>query len=673
MDISALKLSDRKEKQLVKAGLTTIEKLLDVYPRSYEDHRIVSTISGLHQYIGRAVSVVGRLENIHTDYVKKYIRATLSDDTDGKLTIFWFSQTYLAERFSALKGDVLIFGTITYNEKYKDYEITSPKYFSEMPDIDRNSIIPVYPKITGMSDEFFRSCIAKAFEIVSKDKAIIKDNIDAAMRKSLGIDDKLTFYRETHFPNDDADIAKSLKRIKAQTLIPFSFGMSQRKFCLPEDGVCFKTDNCKADALIKKIKERLPYYLTKDQEFAVTSITSRIAAGKRIDILLQGDVGCGKTVVAQLVAAAYVASGFQVAVMAPTTVLAEQHYHDFELVFAPLGYTVLLMSAGTNKRETEKIKKSIAGGTCNIVVGTSAVCGADVQYQNLGLTVVDEEHRFGVAQREKLFEKAKTGVGNISMSATPIPRSLAITMYGGKTEIINIRTMPNGRKPVLTILYSSEQKTWDAMHRQIKAGHQCYVVCPAITASNADAMKGVRSVEETEKKMCEYFKYKPDVKIVTLTGKMKAPAIEAALNAFKAGDANILLASTIVEVGVNVPNATVMVIQNAERFGLAQLHQLRGRVGRSNIQSYCVLLCNDKSNPRLQIMENTNDGYKIAQADLEQRGTGNLLGYEQNGFQKYIEIMLANPMMYKTINSEFEAVFASEQRLNYYTALYGAG
>ena len=265
---------------------------------------------------------------------------------------------------------------------------------------------------------------------------------------------------------------------------------------------------------------------------------------------------------------------------------------------------------------------------------------------------MDEEHRFGVQQREGLKQKAKEGVHSISMSATPIPRSLATTLYGEGTEIINIHTMPAGRKPVKTIVWSNENTCMESVYRQIKQGHQCYVICPLIEDSDSETLAGVESVETTAENLKAWFAKYPGVRIEVISGDMKAKDVQAGIDAFAAGKADILISTTIVEVGVNVPNSTVIVIKNAERFGLAQLHQLRGRVGRSSFQSYCVLLSQDKANERLQTMASTTDGFKIAEKDLELRGTGQILGVKQSGKDIYMETMLKYPKLYKEIRAQ---------------------
>ena len=318
-------------------------------------------------------------------------------------------------------------------------------------------------------------------------------------------------------------------------------------------------------------------------------------------------------------------------------------------------------------KEKKEAYAQIACGAALVVIGTQAVIGKDVVFHNLGLTIVDEEHRFGVVQRKLLREKAMEGAHAISMSATPIPRSIALALYGDSTVIYNIKTMPSGRKPVKTIAYTNEERTYEATYRQIQCGRQAYVICPMISAS--DAVEGVDSLEETYEKCKTFFEKYPKVKIGCINGKMKPDEIKKIIDEFAAGSIHILLSTTIVEVGVNVPNATVIVIKNAERFGLAQLHQLRGRVGRGTEQAFCVLLSRDKENPRLQAMVRTNDGFEIAKEDLEQRGAGNLVGNEQSGFDEALDMMVTLPELYKTITSELDKIFQAKVRYEHYAEL----
>lgn len=460
------------------------------------------------------------------------------------------------------------------------------------------------------------------------------------------------FIRIVHHPQTDEDLKAIERRKAAEVLIPFAKELTNRESVIAAPRYT-EINLTKTNNLIHSVTASLPFELTEDQKSAVNVLLSDVKAGRRINALIQGDVGCGKTVIAELISAIFAVNGYQCVVMAPTKILATQHYEDFKKLLTPVGIEVELLVEGQKAAERKKTIARIKDGSVKIIIGTSSVLSEKVEYKDLALLITDEEHRFGVAQREALMEKAKDGIHCISMSATPIPRSLALAINGNSTRIIDVKTMPSGRKPVQTILFGNEEKTYEAMYRQIAEGHQCYIVCPLVDKSDSESMENAESVDETYQKATDYFQtHHPSVKIAAITGKTKKVEQQEILNAYVAGDIHILIATTIVEVGVNVPNATVMVIKNAERFGLAQLHQLRGRVGRSSTQSYCVLLSKDKENPRLLTMVRTTDGFEIAKADLEQRGAGDLIGVEQSGFNKVLTCMAQHKELYNAILSE---------------------
>ena len=366
---------------------------------------------------------------------------------------------------------------------------------------------------------------------------------------------------------------------------------------------------------------------------------------------------------------AVVENGYQAAIMCPTAVLAEQHFKSLSEQLSPFNIKVSLLTSNLTAKEKKVVLADIQDGKAQVIVGTHAVISKDVKFKELALTIVDEEHRFGVEQRDALAEKAKTGVHNVSMTATPIPRTIASAVYGENTQIISVHTMPSGRKPVKTIVYGNEEKVYASMYNQIRAGHQCYVVCPLIEESDSETLAGVESVEETYSKMTAWFSKYPEVSIKMINGNMKPADVKDAISAFSAGKCQIIISTTIIEVGVNVPNATVIVVKNAERFGLAQLHQLRGRVGRGDAQSYCVLLSKQKTNPRLLAMEETTDGFEIARKDLELRGTGDIVGTKQSGIDKDVTLMLEYPDLYKKIVKEVDTIFEGKRRLEKYSNL----
>lgn len=650
-------MPERKIAQLKKKGFNTMHDLLHFLPRRYEDRsNMVEKVSGLSQYIGQKVVFAGTVTDVSVNYGKEILTLTVQDAQKEEIKVRWFHQNYLRQQFISGRRYVF-YGKVKYSEQY-GYDISAPSYFGE----EKSAIkapLPVYTKLPGMSADYLGDCIQKVLELNRTIKC--EDPIPDYLRTALDILDLNTFLEKAHKPQTMEDVALVSRRQVAETLIPFCMEMQERKY-----EAASTTDKCanaaQAQQALLFFKRGLSFELTPDQLNTLEEMRQVVSSGKRLDALVQGDVGCGKTMIAEGMTAIMLAAGYQVAIMAPTTVLAEQHYAEFKEKFKPAKHQVVFLSSNMKAKEKRLLLAKIESGEAQVIIGTQAIISKDVEYHSLGLTIADEEHRFGVNQRRALREKAIAGAHSISMSATPIPRSLALALYGEMTSVYNIHTMPSGRKPVTTIAYSDEIKTYEAMYRQIKAGRQVYVVCPLIAAS--ETLAGVDSVEETEEKMRDYYKKYPEVQIACINGKMKEHEIKQNIREFAEGRYHILLSTTIVEVGVNVPNATVMVIKNAERFGLAQLHQLRGRVGRGSHQSYCVLLSKEKSNPRIQAMVKTTDGFEIAKLDLEQRGMGNLVGTEQSGYDKAVDAMIMYRDMYEKINSELDSIIQGEIRYN---------
>lgn len=648
MRLELLGIPDNKMKQLQRAGIESIEDLARYYPRRYNDFRTVVRVDDLMQHVGEVVSVVGQIVSIKQGgtYTTAYVR----DGSERMLGVTWFNQPYIECRLYT-RQDYVFCGKVQYNQQFDSISMPGPLFFSNDP-ADFRRIMPVYKKVKGMADEYLSDCIKKAVALILADKDSF-EYLESSALERLGVPAFKRFLPMVHAPQGDSDLKISERRKIVDELFPFAMKMTQRKGEAITQSIYQVQDRNLLDTFV----HNLPYQLTKDQNAAIQEIVSAMESGRRVDALVQGDVGCGKTVVAMALCVVMAHNGFQSAVMAPTTVLAEQHYKKFRDALAPLGITVDYLVSGMSAKERSQILSSIEKGETQVVVGTHAVIADAVKFKSLGLTIVDEEHRFGVEQRGLLQQKAKDGVHSVSMTATPIPRTLAVTLYGENTRIINIRSMPSGRKPVITVINSKPEKVWAAMHRQINEGHQCYVVCPLIEESDNDALTGVASAEEISKQLKNWFAPYPEVTVDLITGDLKKETIQKRLEAFAKGKSQILVSTTIVEVGVDVPNATVMVIQNAERFGLAQLHQLRGRVGRGKAQGYCVLLSQKKESSRLQIMTETSDGFEIAQSDLEMRGSGNWVGTKQHGFERSITMMLQNPEIYSKCIAEAERLY----------------
>lgn len=642
MQLTDIGITPRKASQFAAKGICTVQDLLMFYPTKYLDFRNPISLADGKQYAGQHVAVRGQV--VSTRVINgKHFMLRLSDGNNF-CSVFWFNQSYRARQFSV--GQMLAVGGVSsWSDEYKSLTIAAPDFVS--CDLQTAFCIkPIYRKIKGMSDEYLLDAIALALPYIRK---CVSDPLTEEQRNALRVPELARCVRMAHAPQDENDIMLSRRRRAVDVLYPFCYGLEVKKAEAAKVSP-FRIKN--AAAVVRKAQNELPFELTEDQNKAVRHVLEEMQLGNRVDALVQGDVGCGKTVVAQIAALGMAMNGYQCAVMCPTLVLAGQHYDDFTNFLAKFGYTVVFLHGGMKVREEKAALAKIASGEANVVVGTHSIFSDKVKFKKLGLTIVDEEHRFGVEQREGLKQKAKEGVHNISMSATPIPRTLATTLYGEGTEIVNIHTMPAGRKPVKTIVWSNENTCMESVYKQIKQGHQCYVICPLIEDSDSDALADVESVETTAQNLKAWFAKYPGVRIEAISGDMKAKDVQAGIDKFAAGSADILISTTIVEVGVNVPNSTVIVIKNAERFGLAQLHQLRGRVGRSSFQSYCVLLSQDKENERLQTMAATTDGFKIAEKDLELRGTGQILGVKQSGKDMYMETMLKYPKLYKEIRTQ---------------------
>lgn len=642
MQLTDIGITPRKASQFAAKGICTVRDLLMFYPTKYLDFRNPISLADGKQYAGQHVAVRGQV--VSTRVINgKHFMLRLSDGNNF-CSVFWFNQSYRARQFSV--GQMLAVGGVSsWSDEYKSLTISAPDFVS--CDLQTAFCIkPIYRKIKGMSDEYLLDTIALALPYIRK---CVSDPLTEEQRNALRVPELARCVRMAHAPQDETDIMLSRRRRAVDVLYPFCYGLEVKKAEAAKVSPFRIKD---AAAVVRKAQNELPFELTEDQNKAVRHVLEEMQLGNRVDALVQGDVGCGKTVVAQIAALGMAMNGYQCAVMCPTLVLAGQHYDDFTNFLAKFGYNAVFLHGGMKVREEKAALAKIASGEANVVVGTHSIFSDKVKFKKLGLTIVDEEHRFGVEQREGLKQKAKEGVHNISMSATPIPRTLATTLYGEGTEIVNIHTMPAGRKPVKTIVWSNENTCMESVYKQIKQGHQCYVICPLIEDSDSETLAGVESVETTAQNLKAWFAKYPGVRIEAISGDMKAKDVQAGIDKFAAGSADILISTTIVEVGVNVPNSTVIVIKNAERFGLAQLHQLRGRVGRSSFQSYCVLLSQDKENERLQTMAATTDGFKIAEKDLELRGTGQILGVKQSGKDIYMETMLKYPKLYKEIRTQ---------------------
>lgn len=637
MLLEALNIQSNKRKQLKKKGMETVEDLLWFFPRKYNDFRFDTGI--LPKEYKSCFTM--RVENVSASYkATQYIEVSgIIVNTGQAVCVTWFNQMFRHKEIQGAYGkNIFVCGNASYNTYRQCPQIIAPDIFSALP--NARGIYPVYSKVPGMSDEFLKSVMQRAFALLEQ---YMQEEVlpEEEIRKNNLLTRKEAF-EKIHHPKSPEDIERAKERFAFEELLSFSVRNEWRDRCT-SIGSPYQI---KSLSLKNEIEQGLPFILTSGQKGCIEKMIALIREGKRLNALVQGDVGSGKSIIAFLMMIAISSSGYQSVIMAPTQVLAKQHYEDLRNL---VGERLSVVYLGAELRAAEKkaVKEKIKTGEADIIVGTHSVISKDVEYQNLALCVIDEEHRFGVEQRQKLTEKASLGVHTIKLSATPIPRSLSEVVFGKNVQVFNIRTKPQGRIPVKTGIAVSRERIYRFIVSQVRKGHQIYVVCPMIDEN--ENMEDVKSVSEITKEYTEALS-PYGIRIATVTGKDAKTKSEEIITSFKSKAIDVLISTTVIEVGVNVPNATGIIICSADRFGLAQLHQLRGRVGRSSFDSYCVFEVENpsaKAKERLEILCNTNDGFEIAEADLKIRGGGDILGTAQSGLDRYIELIKENPALYE--------------------------
>ena len=528
----------------------------------------------------------------------------------------------------------MVSGTVKFNKFNMHLTVDKPTYSilnddtQESTNLNIGRIVPVYPLVENLSIKTLRRAVFNALEMY---KQSIKTVVPDYIRNKYNIMEKFDAIRQMHFPSSMDMLHQARFSLAFEEFFISQLRLAKLKELNKQinNSVHFTV---KPDGLVMNFIKSLPFKLTHAQMNAVNEILNDMQSQEPMHRLLQGDVGSGKTVVAAIMLLSAVENGYQGAIMAPTEILAQQHYNTLVNMLAPLGISIGLFIGSLNKKEKKLQETNLFNGQTKIAVGTHALIQENVQFNNLGAVVVDEQHRFGVKQRSILSKKGEAPQ-ILTMTATPIPRTLALSIHGDM-DLTIIDELPKGRKPILTSISNSKKQIYSLIKEEIKKGHQAYIVYPLIDESEALSAKAATT--EYENLKTNVF---PELKIGLLHGKLKNAEKESVMNDFKNGKFDILVSTTVVEVGVDVPNATVMVIENAERFGLSQLHQLRGRVGRSDVQSYCVLSSSSRSDDakaRLGIMAETNDGFVIAERDLALRGPGEFLGVRQSGLPDMI-------------------------------------
>ena len=629
--------------KLNKLGIFTAQDLMMYFPKKHIDYSSRTLIKNLKE--GQTTSVFGYIKSVsafNTRNNLSVIRVVIQDES-GKFELSFFQakgNKYLLERTKAqfpVNSGIMVSGTVKFNSYNNQLTMDKPTYSimsgefmedSDSQNLNVARIVPIYTVCEGLSIKTLRRAIFNAIELYKND---IVNIIPEQIQERLGILNKKDSVQQIHFPES----INNLEHARFSLIFEELF-LVQLKLIRLRENTAKNTSSyalkVHKDGLVQQFINNLPFELTSGQKQAVNEILNDMDSDTPMQRLLQGDVGSGKTVVATIMLLAAIENGYQGALMAPTEILAQQHYNNLVEWLTPMGLSVGLFLGSHGKRVRQKFETDLKNGQTHIAVGTHALIQENVEFNNLGAIVVDEQHRFGVKQRNVLKKKSQNPQ-MLTMTATPIPRTLALTVHGD-LDLTVINELPKGRKPIKTTLTGSHKTVWDLIKQEVDSGRQAYVVYPLIDESETLSAKA--ATIEAEKLQNEVF---PQYKIGLLHGKLKNDEKDEVMKEFKEGKFDILVSTTVVEVGVDVPNATVMVIENAERFGLSQLHQLRGRVGRNSLQSYCVLITSSRSQEtreRLGIMTETNDGFVIAEKDLQLRGPGEFLGTRQSGLPDLI-------------------------------------
>lgn len=632
-------IGDSHARDLARLGLQTVGDLLYFFPRRYDDYSRLKPINRLEY--GDEVTILGTIQAIQSRETKsrfgEITEAVISDGT-GTLKLTWFGKQYLTNRFSA-GMQVVVSGKV---EQYLGRKVMNRPEIEELEreHLHTNRIVPVYPLTANISQRWLRKNI---YNTVSFWAPRVPDFLPPSVRANLKLLDLGTAIQQAHFPTSQDTLDQARWRLAFDEIFLLQLGvLRQKRAWQAASARTYSVDQDWLDARLA----RLPFPLTGAQLRAVDEIRADLASGRPMDRLLQGDVGSGKTVVAALAVAMVVRQGAQAAVMAPTSILAEQHFRSFSRLLASGDETspavlapgeVRLLVGDTREAEKEEIRAGLADGSIKLVIGTHSLIEDPIVFKDLQIAVVDEQHRFGVAQRSALRAKGSSP-HLLVMTATPIPRSLALTIYGD-LDLTVMDEMPAGRQPVSThVLHPLErERAYQLIKSQVSQGYQAFIIYPMVEQGEKE--ETLAAVEAHARLQKEIF---PDLTIGLLHGRMRPEEKDETMRRFRDREYHVLVSTSVVEVGVDIPNATVMLIEGANRFGLAQLHQFRGRVGRGDAQAYCLLIPDKEDeleNARLSVMAETNDGFVLAERDLEQRGPGEFLGTRQAGFN---ELRMAN-------------------------------
>ncbi|MHB9306200.1 ATP-dependent DNA helicase RecG [Fusobacterium polymorphum] len=626
--ITAKQLSSLKS-----LGINTVYDLIYYFPRAYDDRTNIKKIGELkfNEYVVIKANVMS-VVNLTVRSGKKIVKAMVTDGT-GIMEILWFGMPYIKKSLKV--GEEYLF--IGQTKKANIFQLINPEYklYSGQQKVSENEILPIYSSNKNITQNSLRKLVEKFLVTFLN---YFEENIPDELIKEYKIMERKKAIKNIHYPVSVKEIEEAKRRFAIEELLILELGILKNRFIIENSNSKNYEVEGKKDK-VRNFLSLLPFSLTNAQKKVIKEIYDEISNGKIVNRLIQGDVGSGKTVVAIVMLIYMAENGYQGALMAPTEILANQHYLGMKERLEKIGLKVELLTSSIKGKKKNEILERIANGDVDIVIGTHSLIEDNVIFKKLGLIVIDEQHRFGVNQRNKLREKGFLG-NLLVMSATPIPRSLALSIYGD-LDLSIIDELPPGRTPIKTKWIANDEdleKMYNFIYKKVNEGHQAYFVAPLIETSDKMALKSVDKVsEEIERKFS-------NKKIGIIHGKMKAKEKDEVMLKFKNKEYDILIATTVIEVGIDVPASTIMTIYNAERFGLSALHQLRGRVGRGSKQSYCFLISNsttENSKQRLSIMEETEDGFRIAEEDLKLRNSGEIFGLRQSGFSdlKFIDII----------------------------------
>lgn len=615
-------LDPKKYKGLKTLGIVTVHDLLYSFPRAYDNRSNLKTIAELHQE--EYAVLHAKLLHVYTTPTrsgKRMTKATASDGS-GLIEILWFGMPYLQKSLK-LQEEYIFIGTV--KRSMGTFQMTNPEFKLSKGQKMQGEIVPIYSTHKNLSQNRFRKYMR---EVLSLTESSLAENIPEELCQKYKILERKQALWEIHFPSSEKTLEEAKRRFAIEELLIIEMGILKNRFLT--DSLASPLYHLKGKkTLVKQYLDSLPFPLTRAQKKVITEIYKDLEQGRIVNRLVQGDVGSGKTIVAMILLLYMIENGYQGAFMAPTEILATQHYLGVSSKMKELGLRVELLTGSIRGKKRNELLTALGEGKIDLLIGTHALLEEEVSFHQLGFIVIDEQHRFGVLQRQKLREKGIL-TNLLVMTATPIPRSLALSIYGD-LDVSILDELPPGRSPIKTKWIASEEemeKMYSFIRKQLQQGRQAYFVAPLIEESDKLVL---HSILEVEKKIREKLS---DYNISILHGRMKSAEKEEIMRQFQQKEIDILVSTTVIEVGIDVPNAVIMTILNAERFGLSALHQLRGRVGRGNSASFCFLISktqNESSKQRLKIMEATQDGFVIAEEDLKMRNAGEIFGLRQSG------------------------------------------